>query len=113
MTRCSLHVGDKNRLGYLEIQASDMVALKQLVVAVEGNACLGPTWPLLCREYLHKIIRCVSGSKCACHGVSLKAMRENAETTAIASYKSLGDVFMKQIHCSLFFINEYYSLRTW
>eukprot|EP00897_Mesotaenium_endlicherianum_P001875 jgi/Mesen1/1715/ME000138S00579 len=39
-----------------------MVATKQLVIVVEGTSVLGPSWPLLRKEYIDKIIRMLQQS---------------------------------------------------
>uniref|UniRef100_A0A2P2KW46 Mediator of RNA polymerase II transcription subunit 25 n=1 Tax=Rhizophora mucronata TaxID=61149 RepID=A0A2P2KW46_RHIMU len=38
------------------------MAEKQLIVAVEGTAAMGPFWPSVLSDYLEKIIRCFYGS---------------------------------------------------
>lgn len=38
------------------------MAEKQLIVAVEGTAALGPYWQTILSDYLDKIIRCFYGN---------------------------------------------------
>ncbi|KAJ6910580.1 hypothetical protein NC652_021290 [Populus alba x Populus x berolinensis] len=39
------------------------MADKQLIVAVEGTAAMGPFWSIIVSDYLEKIIRCYCGNE--------------------------------------------------
>ncbi|KAK4487499.1 hypothetical protein RD792_005859 [Penstemon davidsonii] len=43
---------------------------KQLIVAIEGTAAIGPFWQIILSEYLDKIIRCFCGNEQASQNTS-------------------------------------------